>query len=74
MAAFAFTLVSCGSGGDNSATDTDTSGPGTPGVQNANGNMPDTTNAMNLSTSDSTAHHTQDSLSKGTSDTANKKK
>ncbi|MBD0279289.1 MAG: hypothetical protein ICV81_15210 [Flavisolibacter sp.] len=73
MAAFALTMVSCNSGNSNSETagDDATRNP-TPGVLNANGNLPDTSNAMELSTSDSTAHHTKDSLSSIGGDTTNK--
>ncbi|MBD0367421.1 MAG: hypothetical protein ICV53_15140, partial [Flavisolibacter sp.] len=55
MTAFASILASCNSGSSNSETadDNATRNP-TPGIQNANGNIPDTHNAIGLSTSDST--------------------
>ena len=69
MAAFAAALVSCNSGNDNNTED-DATRNVTPGIQNVNGNMPDTSNAISLSTSDSVARHEVDSLS---DDTATKR-
>ena len=47
-------LVSCNSDGNNSATDDSTS-VNKSGVQNANGNLPDTTNSINVGTDSDTA-------------------
>lgn len=51
-------LTACNSGGKGNA-DEDTTGTNRTGVENVNGNMPDTTNSMNLGTQDS-ARATQD--------------
>lgn len=70
MAALASVLVSCNSGGNNNTTDEDAASRNpTPGIQNANGNLPDTSNAMGLSTSDSTVRHGHDSLNDIAGDT-----
>ena len=73
MAAFASVLASCNSGnGTNGSGENDTTANPTPGILNANGNLPDTSNAMGLSTSDSTVQHGKDSLNDIGGDTTNK--
>ena len=73
MAAFASVLASCNSGNGTGSGENDNTANPTPGVLNANGNLPDTSNAMGLSTSDSTVQHGRDSLNDIGGDTANKK-
>ena len=49
-------IVSCNSDGSNSSAD-DTTSVNKTGVQNVNGNIPDTTNSINVGTDTDTAGH-----------------
>ncbi|MBD0331741.1 MAG: hypothetical protein ICV66_03725 [Chitinophagaceae bacterium] len=45
---FFLLLAACNNNGKENATDDDTTAANTPGIQNVNGNVPDTTNAITI--------------------------
>lgn len=52
-------VAGCNSDGNGSSSE-DTTGSNTPGIENVNGNLPDTTNSINLDSDHDTTHTRSD--------------
>lgn len=74
MAAAVSVFAACNGGGEGQGGDTDTGGVNAPGIENVNGTIPDTSNAIKLSTSDTTSNREVDSSRVNKTDTGNRKK